>query len=97
MPHFLVEYREVGAPEVREARRGEHIDYRKRLGSAMPLAGPLLDDQSKITGSVVILEAADRNEAESLASRDPFVGAGVLSLVSVREFRIASLKPPTTT
>lgn len=94
MAHFLVEYRELGNVAGREEQRGMHIAYRKGLGERMPLAGPLLDDDGKPTGSVVILEAEDRAAAERTAAEDPYVAAGVLELVSVRAYRIAAMKPP---
>jgi uncharacterized protein YciI len=92
--HFLVEYVELGNPTAREEKRGEHIAYRKGLGSAMALAGPLLDDDNTALGSVVILEAEDEPAAEKLALGDPYIAAGVLELVSVRRYRIAAMKPP---
>lgn len=94
MPHYLVEYRELGSPEARERLRGEHIAYRKGLGEAMALAGPLLGTDDQPVGSVVIIEAADQAEAERTALADPYVGAGVLDCVSVRKYRIAAMKPP---
>lgn len=94
MPHFLVEYVELGDASAREEKRGEHIAYRKGLGAAMALAGPLLDEDGRPTGSVVILEADDEAAAEKLALADPYIGAGVLELVSVRRYRIAAMKPP---
>jgi len=92
--HFLVEYAELGHATAREEKRGEHIAYRKGLASAMALAGPLLDDDNKAVGSVVILEAEDEAAAEKLALADPYVAAEVLELVSVRRYRIAAMKPP---
>jgi len=94
MAHFLVEYRELGNADGRAAKRPEHIAYRKGLGSAMPLAGPLLDDAGEAVGSVVILEADDQPAAEALAAADPYVAAGVIELLSVRRYRIAAMKPP---
>ena len=94
MPHFLVEYREVGNAAQREAHRAAHIAYRKGLGEAMPLAGPVLDEAGTAVGSLIIVEAADRAEAEVLARRDPYVAEGVLELQSVRGYRIAAMKPP---
>lgn len=96
MAHFLVEYRELGNAEAREEKRGEHIAYRKGLGAAMALAGPLLDDDERPVGSVVILAAEDRAAAEALAAADPYVAAAVLECVSVRRYRIAAMKPPAT-
>lgn len=94
MAHFLVEYRDLGNAAVREARRGDHIGYRKGLGGLMPLAGPLLGDDGAPVGSVVIVEAADRRSAETLAAADPYVAAEVFELVSVRPYRIAAMTPP---
>lgn len=94
MPHFLVEYRELGNPEAREKLRPDHIAYRKGFGTAMPLTGTLLGDDDEPQGSLVIIEAADRAEAEQRAGADPYVGAGVLECVSVRKYRIAAMKPP---
>ena len=94
MAHFLVEYVEKGNAAAREQHRAEHIGYRKQLGVRLALAGPLLDAAGKPTGSVIILEAADAADAERVARADPYVGHGVLGLVSVRAFRIAALQPP---
>jgi uncharacterized protein YciI len=96
MAHFLIEYREVGSPEARDKHRGEHIAYRKGMGEAIRLAGPILDDGGTIIGSLIILDAGDRAAAERLAEADPYVATGVLQLSSVRGFRIAAMKPPQT-
>lgn len=94
MPHFLVEYRELGNAAARDEKRPDHIAYRKGLGQAMALAGPLLDDQDKPVGSVVIIEADDPQAAQATANADPYVANGVFELVSVRKYRIAAMKPP---
>ena len=94
MPHYLVEYRELGNAAARDALRPDHVGYRKGLGSAMALAGPLLDEDDRPTGSVVIVEAADLAAAQGVAGADPYVAGGVLECVSVRRYRIAAMKPP---
>jgi uncharacterized protein YciI len=93
MAHFLVEYRDIGSAEARDKHRGEHIAYRKGLGDAMRLAGPILNDAGVPIGSLVILEAEDRAAAERLSARDPYVISGVLQLETVRGYRIAVMKP----
>ncbi len=94
MAYYLIEYRELGNPAARDALRGDHIAYRKGLGAGMPLAGSLLDDDDKPIGSVVIVEAGDRAQAEVIAWADPYVAAGVLECVNLRKYRIAAMKPP---
>ena len=94
MTHFIVEYREIGSRDARAAHRAAHIAYRKELGMALPLAGSLLDLAGASVGSLVIIEAADRAEAERIALADPFGEAKILDLLSVRPYRIAAIKLP---
>jgi uncharacterized protein YciI len=94
MPHYLIEYRELGNASTRESLRPDHVAYRKGLGSAMALAGPLLSEDNQPTGSVVIVEATDLEAAQVLAQADPYVAGGVLECVAVRRYRIAAMKPP---
>jgi uncharacterized protein YciI len=94
MAHFLVEYVDTGDTQAREAHRGAHIGYRKELGTRLALAGPLMDENGKPCGSVVIVEAGSRAEAEHWALQDPYIMNGVLKLVSLRGYRIAAMNPP---
>lgn len=94
MAHFLVEYSELGNVAERDSKRPDHIAYRKGLGPAMALAGPLLSESGEPVGSVVIIEADDLAAAQVMAEADPYIAAGVLALVSVRRYRIAAMKPP---
>lgn len=92
--YFLIQYKQTGSNELREEKRGEHIAYRKGLGAALALAGPLLGEDGKPDGSVIILGADSREEAERVATDDPFVQAGLLALESIRPMRIAAMVPP---
>lgn len=92
--HFLIQYRQTGSNDLREEKRGEHIAYRKGLGAALALAGPLLDEEGRPVGSVIILGAEDRGAAERIATGDPFVAAGLLELESIQAMRIAAMVPP---
>ena len=97
MPHFVVEYFDrPGSGEVRAANRPAHIQYRKDLGKALVLAGPLFEDLdgSPAKGSLVILEAADKADATEIAHRDPYAAAGAFSEIRVFAHRILVLNPP---
>lgn len=92
MAHFIVEYADLpGSSPAREAHRGAHIAYRIGLGDRMLMAGPLLDDGGQSVGSLVLIEAVDRNKAEETALSDPFIQHGVFRLVSVRAYRVAAI------
>lgn len=92
---FLIQYTQTGNDALRAEKRGEHIAYRKGLGAALHLAGPLLDDDGAAIGSVIILAAQDKAEAERIATQDPFVKAGLLELAAITAMRIAAMVPPT--
>ncbi len=53
----------------------------------MVYVGPTLaDDGATITGSVWILEAKDRAEAETVMSSDPYEQAGLFATKEIRAF-----------
>jgi uncharacterized protein len=92
---FVVHYRDHPDVEMlRQTHRAAHIEFRKGLGEALRLAGPLLNDEGKLIGSLVLLETADRAEAISVAERDPYVAAGVFAEVEVTQFRVAFANLP---
>lgn len=72
--------------EHRLATRPEHLEHLKRLGDKLVMAGPFLDAAGKACGSLVVIEAADREEAEAMAAADPFVRRGVFASHVVRRW-----------
>ena len=92
--HFLVEYLQTGSAETREEKRGEHIAYRKSFGNKIILADPLLGENNKPNGSVIIIEADDAEAAKAMATNDPFVRAELLKLTSIKAMRVVAVNPP---
>lgn len=92
--HYLVRYDQTGDAALREERRGEHIAFRKSLGDALLLAGPILNGHDKPAGSVIIIAASDLQEAARIVDSDPFVKAGLLTALTIEPIRIAAMKPP---
>lgn len=73
------------ALSLRQDTRAAHIDFLKSHGDAVKLAGPYLgEDDASMTGSLIILEAADRAAAEAFAKADPYAQAGLFSTVDIR-------------
>ena len=93
MPHFLIEYRQIGSDADRELHRAAHIQHRKAVGNLLPVAGTLLDQAGGNAGSVILYEAEDQAAADAFARADPLVVHGVFELVSTRPFRVAAIKP----
>ena len=58
-------------------------------------AGPFLDAAGKPNGSLVIIEAKDRVEAEAIAARDPYAVAGLFASVDIRPWKWLINNPET--
>ena len=72
-----------GGLDVRKANRAAHRTYLKETG-VVAQAGPLLDDDGAMTGSLVVIDVADRSAAEAWAAGDPYAKAGLFADVSIR-------------
>jgi uncharacterized protein YciI len=68
---------------VRQNNRTDHLNYLKTYNDRLQAAGPLLDEDDAMCGSIVILDLADRNEAEAFAAKDPYAKAGLFSSVTI--------------
>lgn len=73
---------------LRAATREAHLAYLDALGEAIVHAGPLLDAEGAATGSLLVVEAADRDAAERLAAGDPYATAGLFGAVSISRHRL---------
>jgi len=82
----LIAHDKPGALEIRMANRPTHIDYLKS-GSAVSQAGPLLDAEGEMTGSLIILDVPDMAAAQSWAENDPYAKAGLFSKVELIEWK----------
>ena len=91
MPQFVV----IGwdgpdGAQQRDEHREEHVAYISNLDrqGRVILAGPIRSDtDDKSIGVVVVLEAADLDEARRVAGRDPYVSAGVFQSLTVNPFK----------
>ena len=77
-----------GSLEVRLGNRPAHLAYLEGLGDRLITAGPLLaDDGQTPCGSLVIIEGADKADAEAVAAGDPYAAAGLFESVVIRPWR----------
>lgn len=72
-----------GALEIRKATRDAHLDYIRSTG-VVAQAGPFLDDEGVMCGSLLILDVPDRTAAEGWAAGDPYARAGLFGRVEIR-------------
>ncbi len=73
--------------DLRMSVRPDHLTYLESLGGALKAAGPFTGDDGKPTGSLVILEAADKVAAEAMAENDPYAKAGLFAAVEIRPWK----------
>ena len=78
----LIARDKAGAIETRKANREAHLAYIDETG-VVEQAGPLLDADEQMIGSLVILDVPDRTAAQSWADNDPYAKAGLFESVEL--------------
>ena len=87
------EDREDGAA-IRAAIREAHFAYLDRHKDILVLGGALLgDDGAARTGSVLIINVADRAAADAFSENEPFRRAGLFRSVKVSRMRRGQWNP----
>lgn len=71
-----------GALQTRLDNREAHMAYIKETG-VVSQAGPLLNDEDEMVGSLVILDVGDMKEAQDWANNDPYARAELFSGVEL--------------
>ena len=76
-----------GSAALRDATRERHRAYLRAPnphGVETVLGGPLVDDDGRMNGSLLVVRAATRAQAESFLAGDPYRVAGLFERVEVR-------------
>ncbi|MGI8842001.1 MAG: YciI family protein [Caulobacteraceae bacterium] len=72
---------------LRLATREAHFDYVRAHPGVIRLAGPFLDEAGEMTGSLLLIEAADPAAARAFSAADPYVLAGLFKWVEIRAWK----------
>ncbi|HBZ42550.1 MAG TPA: hypothetical protein DEO85_00475 [Maritimibacter sp.] len=75
-----------GALETRKSNRDAHLAYIQDTGLVLQ-AGPFLDVNGDMCGSLVILSVTTREAAQDWADGDPYAKAGLFSDVRIEEWK----------
>ena len=94
MPYAVHYLDKTDAGDIRQQHREAHIAYRKGLGGNLLLAGPLLSEDGKPVGSLVMLEAGSLEEAKRIAQSDPYAAAGLFYQILVHGYKIMAMNLP---
>ena len=77
-----------GALGLRMETRPAHLEFLKAHMSAVKLAGPCLgEDGETMIGSLIVLEADTRADAETFAAADPYALAGLFESTEIRTWK----------
>ena len=71
-----------GALEIRKENRAAHLDYLNSTG-VVRMAGPLLDSDGEMCGSLIVLDVVDMVEATRWAAADPYAKAELFEPVTL--------------
>jgi len=82
-----------GALQTRLDNRAAHIEFLKGLGGSLKAAGPFLDDDGNMTGSLVVIEASNRDEILAISQEDPYARANLFESVEIRPWNWAIKNP----
>ena len=67
--------------------RPEHKDYLAAIADRIAFAGPLLEDDGTMVGSLLVIDFADRASAMAWLDQEPFTRAGLYASAQVHAFR----------
>ncbi|MFD0021847.1 YciI family protein [Streptomyces sp. NPDC058382] len=83
-----------GTAELRAAQRPAH-SARLRAANVRPvLYGPLVaEDGTTAVGSLIVVEAADREQVAEFATGDPFAVSGVWERIEIQAFAPSERSP----
>jgi len=76
-----------GALNLRLETRDAHLEFIQASGDTVKIAGPLLDDEGRPKGSVLIIECADEAAAEQWTALDPYARAGLFQTVEITPWK----------
>ena len=76
-----------GSLDLRMGTRPSHLAYLEQQVGRIMSGGAMLDSEGKPCGSMLVIEAADRAEAEAFAAADPYARAGLFESTLIRPFR----------
>lgn len=82
----LLAHDKAGALDVRLENRSAHVEYLKSTNH-VHLAGPLIDADGGMCGSMIVLDVPDMAAAEAWAANDPYAKAGLFSSVTLTEWK----------
>lgn len=95
MSYFLIHTADkADSLHIRQENREAHLAWLKAEGDVtLHIAGPWLDDDGVMHGSLLIVEAADKAAVENWLSHDPYRAAGLTESTELQAYNWVVGKP----
>jgi hypothetical protein len=78
-----------GSLDLRVATRPVHVAYLQSRPGVVRLAGPLLDADGEMCGSLLVVELENLAAAQAFSDADPYALAGLFERVEIRGWRLS--------
>ncbi|MXO71785.1 YciI family protein [Alteraurantiacibacter buctensis] len=75
-----------GSLDLRMATRPKHLQFLAE-SSGVKVAGPFLDDDGNMVGSMLIVEVASLEDARNFAACDPYAQVGLFQSSDIRPWK----------
>lgn len=75
-----------GHLHIRQENRPAHLAHIDTSG-LVEMAGPFLDSEGQMVGSLVVLNVDSMDQARAWAEADPYAKAGLFQSVDIREWK----------
>ena len=82
----LMAHDKPGALQTRMDNRAAHLAYIEETG-VVQQAGPLLDADDQMCGSMIVLDVTDMAAAQAWADGDPYAKAGLFQSVTLSQWK----------
>lgn len=73
--------------ELRMENRGDHLAHLKKVRDNLLLAGPFLNDEGEMCGSLLVFNDLPKEEIEQWLAEDPYSKAGLFETVELKPFK----------
>ncbi|MBS0960029.1 MULTISPECIES: YciI family protein [Acetobacter] len=70
--------------ETRLATRAQHLAHLEKHKNIIRFAGPMLDEEEKPCGSLIMIDVDNPSAADVFAAADPYTKAGLFESVIIR-------------
>lgn len=75
------------AENLRLENRGAHIEHLRKVRDNILLAGPFLNDEGGMCGSLLVFDNMSKEEIKTWLESDPYAKAGLFQSVEIKPFK----------